>query len=357
MPHIINYIKQRSSLIIVDASNIAVGGGKVLLIYLINALEKYGVKASIIWKKELFQAMEHQYQNIRFVDGSKVFNRRRILHEQIQASSVTAVLCFGNYPPPMKLPCNVYTYFHNPYLLDSPLAHFKTDPLLFIRDRYLKRYLKNTDFFIFQSALIKDKFLRKFTTYNPSKCLILPIFDEDKIKSYQHSRDREDRFIYVSYPYKHKNHETLLKAWDLLADKKLTPALVVTIPETKENQVLLQKIQSINERGGQIQNLHSIPYEQALIETSRSKYVLFPSINETFGLGLIEGTLLDCTILASDLNFVHEVVKPDYVFDPYDAQSMADCVLYCLHNPSIHKAEVLAKNTIGKLIEILAGRT
>jgi glycosyltransferase involved in cell wall biosynthesis len=342
-------------LIIVDASNIAVGGGKVLLIYLINALEKYGVKASIIWKKELFQSMENQYQNIRFVDGSRVFNRKRILQEQIQASSPTAVLCFGNYPPPMKVQCPVFTYFHNPYLLDPPLAHFKTDPLLFIRDRYLKLYLKNADFFIFQSTLIKDKFLKKFTTYNPAKCLILPIFDEEKIKSYRHSGGREDRFIYVSYPYKHKNHATLLKAWDVLLNLKLTPTLVVTIPEAKENQMFLQQIQNINDRGGQIINLHSIPYEQALMETSHSRYVLFPSINETFGLGLIEGALLDCTILASDLNFVHEVVKPAYLFDPFDSQSIADSVLYCLHNPSMHKAEVLAKNTIGTLVHLLDG--
>ena len=55
--------------------------------------------------------------------------------------------------------------------------------------------------------------------------------------------------------------------------------------------------------------------------------MIFPSFYESFGLPLIEARQANLPILASDLEYVHEICAPVATFDPTLAESIAEQVV------------------------------
>ena len=76
----------------------------------------------------------------------------------------------------------------------------------------------------------------------------------------------------------------------------------MTIEEPKFNK--FSYLQNFN-----IEYLGQLKHQELINHYSISKYLIFPSLKESFGLPLVEGFQSDCIILASDLNFVHEVLE------------------------------------------------
>ena len=56
-----------------------------------------------------------------------------------------------------------------------------------------------------------------------------------------------------------------------------------------------------------VEYLGQLKNEELIKHYAVSKYLIFPSLKESFGLPLVEGFQSGCIILASDLRFVHEV--------------------------------------------------
>ena len=46
-------------------------------------------------------------------------------------------------------------------------------------------------------------------------------------------------------------------------------------------------------------------------------FLIFPSLNESLGLPLIEASLHEIPIIASDLEYVYDVCNPKFTFNPY----------------------------------------
>ena len=148
-----------------------------------------------------------------------------------------------------------------------------------------------------------------------------------------------------------KNHTRLLDAWGQLKQKEnLTPRLHVTIPPT--NQQLISQIEQLKMEGVQIQNHGTLSHEAALDLTARSTFVVFPSLLETIGLGLIEGVLLECKILAPEDRAFHEIVMPSAVFDPLDTKSIMVTVAKACTS-SLPVSRVRLKNQIKELVKLL----
>jgi hypothetical protein len=67
-----------------------------------------------------------------------------------------------------------------------------------------------------------------------------------------------------------------------------------------------------------------------VVEHERIKYLfhhvgalIYPSTFESFGLPLIEARQENLTILASELDYVRDIVDPEQSFDPYSPVSIA----------------------------------
>lgn len=340
-------------MILIDAHNIVNGGGLTLLNYFVRTLEERDIPFRLIKRAKV----EVTGNPAHIISCPSPLRRGSILENVFRQSKSNTLFCLGNYPPPKKYDIPTVTYLHNPYLVGKWRHHVHTDVLLPFRQAYIHRYLRNTDFVVFQNDHIRTQFFHLYGQPERVSYLKLPFFDESKIQEIRSLHlEKKERFIYVSLPHVHKNHTYLLEVWNELLKQRHTPELFLTIPRTASNQKLLTEIDRINALGGKIVNRGEVAYEEALRETARSSYCIYPSLLETFGLGLVEASLLNCKVLAASLPYTDEILKPSLLFNPYDIPSGVDAVLKAIHSghtlpDSLHTIQNQIENVIHLLLD------
>ena len=110
--------------------------------------------------------------------------------------------------------------------------------------------------------------------------------------------------------------------------------------KNKNKNLIIKNYNGLDESG--LRNLYS-----------KSQFLIFPSVIESFGLPLIESIEFNCKILASNLPYVEEIVSPSLVFDPFSISSISDSIDYVLENNNIMKSEMIIRNKIDKFIELI----
>jgi hypothetical protein len=76
---------------------------------------------------------------------------------------------------------------------------------------------------------------------------------------------------------------------------------------------------------------------------------------ESFGLPLIESVDSGMKVLAPDLPYVYDVIRPSLTFDPWDKPSIAGAVLMAMKD-TIPFPEVVTKNEVNKMIAMLSAK-
>lgn len=84
---------------------------------------------------------------------------------------------------------------------------------------------------------------------------------------------------------------------------------------------------------------------------TRCKYFISPSIQESFGLPLIEACQNDCKVIASNLEYVHEIIEPSLSYDPFNVNSIVLSIEMALNTKSMRKSKILIKNKLNLLIQ------
>jgi glycosyltransferase involved in cell wall biosynthesis len=136
----------------------------------------------------------------------------------------------------------------------------------------------------------------------------------------------EKKFIYVASGDAHKNHLRLLSAWELLAKEGLYPKLLLTL-NNEQDIKLLGEINEIKLRFPvKIDNLGALNHEQVIAAYKSADALIFPSLIESFGLPLIEASNANLPIIASESDFVRDLVAPVQTFDPLSVTSIARAV-------------------------------
>ena len=179
-----------------------------------------------------------------------------------------------------------------------------------------------------------------------------PIKQNKKVKVYFHNelllstKGAEMTFIKKIILFFKKQYIRRLILAFVYASKKLKHkiTLKLTIEEPKFNKFKLP--QNFN-----IEYLGQLKHQELINHYSISKYLIFPSLKESFGLPLVEGFQSDCIILASDLNFVHEVLETKNVFNPYDIKDIAEKIITVLKNKKTSKQILKVSNLINKIFE------
>ena len=85
----------------------------------------------------------------------------------------------------------------------------------------------------------------------------------------------------------------------------------------------------------------------------QSKYVIFPSLFESFGLPLIEGIASGCKIIAADLSYTYAVIRPSFTFNPFEVDEIKKAVIFAINN-ELPDSKILIKNEIELLINSLS---
>lgn len=342
-------------MLLIDAAQIHIGGALVLLELLIKELLQKEIPFVIIIDK---RCTSHTVNSATHKMISKSYlNRKAIYKNIVNKYNIDVILSFNSFAPPYKIH-NVrkITYFHNLNLLSN--SNFEKASLKYkffqtLKRLYLKQKLKNTDYYVFQSNLILNQFLGEYS-FDKKKCLILPFYDDELLNEVvDYNYDKEcNTFCYISIPYSHKNHTILLDVWEKLLNDGLNPILKLTIP--KEHISLLSRICEINHKGANILNLGIISPIDALKHTGKSQFCIFPSLSESLGLGLVEAQKLGCKIIASDLPYVHEVIRPNLTFDPNNSDDIKEKIVIALSkNKNLLNSELIMKNHLSELVELI----
>lgn len=334
---------------LLDASQINVGGAVSILKMVLAELESQSIDYLVIRDKRLPDGIldtQHSY-----TPSHSILKRKATYRKLIKDYQIERVVSLISIPPPMKLNVPVHTYFHNVNLLSN--ANLSNSGIVYrllqqIKNRYIKGKLKNTDYYTFQSPLIKADFAKDFG-FQESKCNVYPFYDETEIiKVKKKNFNKTDSsFIYVSSDYPHKNHKRLLDSWQVLLNKGYTPLLKLTVPFS--NVELCNRIADLNAIGCNIINLGVIDYVECLEQTAKSQYCIFPSLSESLGLGLVEGQLLESKVIVSNLEYAYQAINPSLTFDPYQVDAIADSVVKAL-SETTPETHLIMKNKLTEWI-------
>ena len=310
-------------MILIDATYINRGGGIGLLRRLMNELRG---RAEFALLRDI-RVTDLDTAGCKVYDAAPRLSARRRFYRK-HGADFRRVLCFGNVPPPVRLPVPTATYFHNLLFCE----HFAGEGW---RDYWMKElkmaYIRwrsaHTDVFLVQSANMEVALRSKLG--GMPKISIVPFF-ANAHGGFGSRVGREwDQFAYVSEAHPHKNHLRLLEAWRLLLARGLRPGLHLTV--TSAYPEVLAQITALQSAGARITNHGYAPPAPIYAQCG---YQIYPSLVESFGLGLIEAADAQCAVLAADRPYVRAVVEPYAFFDPYSPESIAELVARCAGQPA-----------------------
>jgi glycosyltransferase involved in cell wall biosynthesis len=335
-------------MILIDALYINNGGGKVLLEYLIEEFENSNEKVYYLIDKRI----EDSHPVIKFSNTVKYIEPnylKRSLFYFNNRNKFDTILCFGNVPPNYKCKAKVFTYFHQKMFLEIP----KECPWLLKKSLWLKSkivfFLKNnSDYWIVQTSVMKKAILIKLKNIDTEKVLIIPFYPAQAVNKI--AKKTNNTFVYVSSGSYHKNHQKLIDGFRIFYQKNNVGELHITVE--KSNIGLNNIIYSMINLGIPIVN-HGFVSKSLLKDIyAKATFSIFPSLSESFGLGIIEAIENNCLIIGSDLPYTHAVCEPSVVFDPTSIESIAFAFEKAISGNIVETKQIVF-NDIQKIIELI----
>jgi len=314
------------------ATNVHQGGGEKLLSALLeDCPENYEVVALLDNRMSLPECFPEKL-TVKTVLPTiwQRFRAERWILKNVVPNDI--VLCFGNLPPLFKLPGQVIVFVQNRYLVDKvPLSKFsfKTRLRLIIERLWLTIRMVNVDQFIVQTPSMKT-LLEEKVQGNTLVC-VLPLMADSQgynrtVPSSEIKKNKVFEFLYVGSGEPHKNHRQLIEAWCLLANEGLYPSLQITLDKVNFADLCVWVNHIKNQHQLMVSNLGSVPLENMKEIYANVDALIYPSKFESFGIPLIEARQSNLPVLASELDYVRDVIDPEQTFDPDSAVSIARAV-------------------------------
>lgn len=319
-----------SGRIFIHAANIHQGGGARLLLALLQAITNKCF-LSVDSRMPIPEGLLKDVQ-IKLVEPTV---RSRLLSEKWLYKNVSKddiVILFGNLPPIFKLRGHTVVFLQNRYLVDNiPLKGFpiKSRFRLIIERWWLRIKLTNVDQFIVQTPTMKSLLEAKLKRVTPIQILPFVAKPEGYMRilvGQTAIRFSTFDFVYVASGEPHKNHRRLIKAWCLLAKEGLFPSLCLTLDVARFSELCFFIEEMRQQHNLNIVNVGVLAHSEVLALYEKSAAAIYPSQFESFGLPLIEARQAGLPILASELDFVRDVLDPEQVFDPNSPTSIARAV-------------------------------
>lgn len=332
-------------MLLIESLYINNSGGLRLLEYLVEELKRREIMFHLLADircKGVFDALP----NVEYYDASLKI-RKKIYSQNM--SKYSAVLCFGNIPPMVKLSIPVYTYFHNINLLTLAEAHpLKAKVVSWLKREVFKHYRKNTDYWLVQTSNTANELINHLKE-SSERVKLMPFFELPDGVSEIAKQPHGDDYVFVAVHVPGKGHEELLDAWRLLHKWGIDIILHLTV---QKDSPLIVKIKEAQEEGVKIVNHGVIPFSDVFELYKQSKAIIYPSHNESLGLGIVEAITAGCDVIGSDLPFLHSICRPSGVFNPYSSESIAEAVI-AYERLNTNKSELTIYNHINELVSLL----
>ncbi|ATA74633.1 MULTISPECIES: glycosyltransferase [Capnocytophaga] len=340
-------------MLLIDAIYINTGGGKILLDYLVEELEKTQIPVFYLLDTRI---QDNPYSikstnKVQYMDSSLF---KRYMFYRKNKNCFSKVLAFGNVPPPIRLKAEVLTYFHGASYIYVSSTDFslKENFMYLLKRKFIYLSKRNTDKWIVQSPYVKNKMMSLYSE-KEEKIDIIPFFKVLKESSLlvDNFEKENHTYLFVSNAYKNKNHLRLINAFCEFYKKHGKGKLILTVSDKFPE--ITRLINRRIKQGFPIQNIGYVPQDVLIKYYQKSEYIIFPSTSETFGLGLIEGKEFDCKIIAADLPYTYEVCKPSITFNPFLENSIQKALEKTISLDIVEHAEIIIENEIQKIIKVL----
>jgi len=306
--------------ILIDALHICMGGGLMILNHLVNNLVSKGVNFVLLKDSRCPKLQsEDKVKNLAVMNCDIISRHQYYKYHRFDFRSV---LCFGNLPPTVKLSVPVHTYMHNVSLLKIPKDYsIKRKISSYLKRAILLHYAKNTSDWIVQTsntANLVNSILKKAN----QEVLEYPFYCIPKQLSEKLNGERTD-YVFVGDYTNAKGHEYLVEAWIKLHRMGINPTLHLTVSDP----VFCRWIEAAQAEGTKIINHNLIPFNEVIKLYQQSKATIYPSLNESLGLGIIEAMAAGCDVIGCDLPYMHSVCRPSCTFAPCNSQQIVDSII------------------------------
>ncbi len=337
--------------LLIHAPNIHQGGGRTLLVALLQALtishEWKQVVVTLDERLKLDESLAGKLTIIR-VAPTLLARLRAEWSLSKSARKEDLLLCFGNLPPLLAVKARVVLFLQNHYLvegvptLELPL---RLRTRLQIERIWLRRYVHRCNVVIVQSPSMQ----RRVEKVLGVEAIVAPFVDGATSRGESVPEKTLD-YLYVASGEPHKNHRRLIEAWIHLAQQGYFPSLGLTL-NPMVNEVLCGWIaDKTSLHALQIKMLGTLSSEQVERTYLGSKALIFPSLFESFGLPLVEAMALGVPILASERDYVRDVITPVETFDPESPVSIARAVLRHMGVPQKAPALMSARDFLKAIL-------
>lgn len=275
--------------------------------------------------------------------------KRRAYYKSIE-HKIEKCICLANVPPPIKIKCEVIIFFHNDLILKPRLSLTALKSISFFFKKIYIKFINSDKYkWVVQTELMKRE-LSKGLSIKNSNIFPFPIFKDFTFK--KNLQKKSNSFLYVCSSSPHKNINRLIQAFNQIKNINSKP---LYLDLTIDDETFFKKnILAKNKNKNLIIKNHVNLNETSLKKLySQSKFLIYPSVVESFGLPLIESLEFNCKIIASKLPYVNEIVKPSLVFNPFLISSISDSIDYVIEKNNIMNSEMLIRNKIYKFIELI----
>jgi glycosyltransferase involved in cell wall biosynthesis len=307
---------------ILFAPNVHTGGGWVLLKALL--LSNTNWSNLILDKRTEADIPEIRQHAVKFFQSS-VIGRLRAEYRLFRTRGEIDLLCFHSLPPILPFKGNVSVFFQNVTILDlSGLSRWNLRVRLrSLAERYIfLAFRRRVDRFYVQTPSVKQLLLDR-GGISSDKILVFPF--DSQINNICSGEGDKQGFVYIADGISHKNHENLIKAWSLLAQRGRYPRLTLTLG--KQDVELWARLQyDINLNKLDIGNVGYVSFAEIESLYQSAEALIFPSLNESFGLPLIEAERYGLPVIASEKDYVRDVCSPLETFEPTSPRSIARAV-------------------------------
>ncbi len=311
---------------IIYAPNVHQGGGKTLLLPLLEAL-KGATEIAFILDARMplpegvsLAGTVHRVKPTLFSRLWCEWQLRYLITKDV------SLLCMGNLPPLFAHRGVQQVFVQNRYLIDDvPLDVFP--PIARIRLMVERWWLKSrsvyVNAFIVQTSTMQ-RLVKSRLGANARTLPFATVMDADK--PYGKGNKKLYDFLYVASGEPHKNHQRLVEAWIILAGKGIFHSLCLTLNSKHFPELCAWISDKVEKHGLNISMSGECSHDEIKMLYRQSSAMIYPSLFESFGLPLIEAVSFELPVLASNSSYVADVIVPSSVFDPTSSQSIAESV-------------------------------
>ena len=149
-------------------------------------------------------------------------------------------------------------------------------------------------------------------------------------------------YILITSNAINKNNDIVYNAWPFVA-KKL-PNVILNIVGLKEKPTKLKNFKNVI-------SYNNMSYDNVQNHLKKSDVLLFTSLSECLGLPLLEAKVQRVKIVAPDLDFVWEVIEPDFVYNHKNHLSLSRMMILSLGGYVHEKPNLMNAKTFLDLVE------